>query len=71
VTGWTHQSKSVTTLKSQIDCTYCRPGGPSGVFFDARVIRGISIKIEWLPKALQVFLGMHPQDFLFRGESRL
>jgi hypothetical protein len=66
----THQSKGLLPSERQIDGADRRSGGKAGVFYNAWVIRSISVKIERLPKSLQVLWQVHAKNLLFGGESR-
>jgi hypothetical protein len=63
----THQSKSLLPSERQIDGADGRSDGQAGVFYNAWVIRSVSVKIERLPKSLQVFRQVHAKNLFFSG----
>src|SRR5262249_19721042 len=66
----THQSKSSLPAEGHVDRADCRSGSTSSVFFNARIVGRISIKIERLPQSLQMFRSMRPEIFFFGGDLR-
>jgi tellurite resistance protein TehA-like permease len=61
----THQRKSFSTAERQVDRTDRRSCSASGVFFNSWIVGSISIKIDRLPKTLEKFWVMGPQNFIF------
>src|ERR1700751_568745 len=70
VARWTHQGKSLFTAEGHVDRADRLSGSSSSVFFNARIVGCISIKIEWLPQPLQMFRSMRPENFLFGSNPR-
>src|SRR6516165_1621742 len=64
----THQGKSFFTAEGHVNRADRRSRSTSSVFFNARIVGRIGIKIDRLPQPLQMLRSMRPENFLFGSD---